>query len=41
MANNNHLSENEQERQKREKGMDKTRADSFHSSDPFRLFQIR
>jgi hypothetical protein len=31
---NNHLGENEQERQKREKGMDKTLPDSFPSSDP-------
>jgi len=34
MAKNNHLSENEQEHQKRERGMDKTLADSFPSSDP-------
>jgi ElaB/YqjD/DUF883 family membrane-anchored ribosome-binding protein len=34
MAKNNYLSENEQERQKRERGMDKTLADSFPSSDP-------
>ena len=34
MAKNNHLTDNEQERQKREQGMDKTLADSFPSSDP-------
>jgi ElaB/YqjD/DUF883 family membrane-anchored ribosome-binding protein len=34
MAKSNHLSENEQEHQKRERGMDKTLADSFPSSDP-------
>jgi ElaB/YqjD/DUF883 family membrane-anchored ribosome-binding protein len=34
MAKNKDLDENEQEHQKREKGMDKTLADSFPSSDP-------
>ena len=34
MAKSNHLSENEPEHQKRERGMDKTLADSFPSSDP-------
>ena len=34
MAKDNYVNENEQERQKREKGMDKTLADSFPSSDP-------